>query len=381
MVKRALSQKLLASKKSCLVLGPRQVGKSTLIKSLRPKLTINLSSENEFFQYSSKPGLLEEVLAAEKPNTVFIDEIQRIPSLLNSIQSIIDDLKNAPKFYLTGSSARKLRRGNANLLPGRVYSYQLSGLCGAELNYKMDLKKTLAFGLLPEPYFEANEIDRIKILRTYSSTYLKEEIQAESLVRGVQGFARFLNTAAEFSGKICDFSKISTKSKVSRSNIVRFVEILEDTLVAHRVTIFDRAKDADTIKHPKLYFFDVGVLNGLLNNFTVSPDRIGNLYEHFIYSMIRNSAMAIDEELEIQYFRTRHGLEVDFVLNYKNKIWAIEVKSGDINNTDLDGLRAFREYYPKVHKCIAVGIKEKTRLSKDGIIICDWIHLMKTIGF
>lgn len=259
--------------------------------------------------------------------------------------------------------------------------FELAGLCARELDYHLDLNKALAFGTLPEPYLESNRADCAKLLRTYSATYLKEEIQAEALARCIPGFARFLSTAAELSGQICDFSKIATKSKVSRSSCIRFMEILEDTLIAQRVTVFDRAEEADVIRHPKLYFFDAGVLNGLLGSFEISQDRMGALFEHFIYSQLRNSALALDEPIEIQYFRTRHGLEVDFIVKLRGKIWAIEVKSGEIQQGDLDGLLAFRKYYPKVHRCIAVGMREvKNRnRSQNGILICSWENMLQAM--
>ena len=380
MIDRKITKRIAKSEKGVLLLGPRQTGKSTLLLSLKPDLIVNLAREIEFLRYSTDADLLESQINSQKPKTVFIDEIQRIPSMLNTIQAIIDSSKSIKriKFYLSGSSARKLRRGSANLLPGRIFSYNLGGLCAEELGYRMDLKKTLQIGCLPEPYFEKNIQDSKKLLESYSSTYLKEEIQAESLSRNIQGFARFLSIMANYSGLILDYSKVSLKAKVSRTSCVRFVEILEDTLVAHRVNVFEGAIDADVIKHPKIYFFDVGVLNGLLNNFEASSDRIGNLFEHFILSQIRNTAMAHDQQIEIHYFRTRNDVEVDFILKLKNKIWAIEVKTGDISKHDLSGLKIFRNYYPKVHKLVAVSTKEKTR-TLDGITITNWVGLLQML--
>lgn len=380
MLDRLISKKILESSKSILLLGPRQTGKSTLLESLNPDLTVNLAMESEFLRYSSDIDILESLIESERPQLVFIDEIQRIPSMLNTIQAIIDKTKGKRpiKFLLSGSSARKLRRGHANLLPGRVFTYNLGGLSAKELEYKMDLKKALSKGCLPEPYFEKNSETSRKLLESYASTYLKEEIQAEALSRNIQGFARFLAFMANASGTVLDYSKISTKVKVSRTSCIRFVEILEDTLVAQRVCVFEDAEAADTIKHPKIYFFDVGVLNGLLNNFEVSPDRIGNLFEHFIFSQIRNTAMALDLPCEIFFFRTRSGVEVDFIVKLKNKIWAIEVKVGDITSSDLSGLRAFRNYYPKVHKSIAVSTKEKSRII-DNILITNWLEMLKLL--
>ncbi len=375
MIKRLLFEKLRKSPKSVLLVGPRQVGKSTLLKLLKPEKIINLSNEAEFIKISSDLEMFESLVEGKK--TVLVDEVQRIPGLLNTIQSLIDDSKII--FFLSGSSARKLRRGQANLLPGRVFMFSMGGLSLKELNYEIDVAKALSVGFLPEPYLEKNKSIAEKLLESYSQAYLKEEVQAEALTRNLQGFIRFLNVMAESSGRILDFSKISSKSKVSRSSIIRFVEILEDTLVGSRVEVFSLAEGADVIKHPKFYFFDPGVLNGLLGNFVVSKDRIGSLLEHLIFSQLKNSAQALDQKLEVFYFRTRHDVEVDFVIHWKKKIFAIEVKSNSVSKSDLSGLKKFKEYYPKVSQCFVVSPKEKSR-NQDGIVICGISELFKQLG-
>lgn len=382
MITRLLAQPILRSPKSVLLLGPRQTGKSTLLASAKPDLIINLAREEEFLRYSADVDLFSSQIGREGVRQVFVDEIQRIPSLLNTIQAIIDESrgKRPVRFLLSGSSARKLRRGQANLLPGRIFSFEVGGVCAKELGYQVDTPRALKYGFLPEPFLERDTGVCEKLLSSYSATYLKEEIQAEALSRNIQGFARFLLTLASFSGQIIDFSKLANKAKVSRTSSIRFVEILEDTLIAQRLSCFDEAKDADTIKHPKLYFFDIGVLNGLLNNFTASADRNGMLFEHLIYSQIRNSALAHDVPIDIQFFRTRHGLEVDFVVTLKQRVWAIEAKFGEAADHDLSGLKAFREYYPDVYQCVLVASREKYR-KKNGVLICNWLDLLREMGF
>lgn len=374
MVKRLLLEKLRKSPKSILLVGPRQVGKSTLLKLLKPEKIINLSNEAEFIKISSDLEMFESLVKDKK--TVLVDEVQRIPGLLNTIQSLIDDSKII--FFLSGSSARKLRRGQANLLPGRIFMYSMGGLSLKELNYEIDVSKALSVGFLPEPYLEKNKNVAEKLLESYSQAYLKEEVQAEALTRNLQGFIRFLNVMAESSSRILDFSKISTKSKVSRTSIIRFVEILEDTLIGSRVEVFDLAEGADVIKHPKFYFFDPGVLNGLLVNFVVSKDRIGSLFEHLIFSQLKNSAQALDQKLEVFYFRTRHDVEVDFIIRWKNKIYAIEAKANIVSKTDLSGLKKFKEYYPQVSQCFVVSPKETNRI-QDGLVICGVPELFKQL--
>lgn len=380
-VERLLTGKLQAGAKSVLLLGPRQTGKSTLLLGLQPELVINLARENEFLAYSSDPDLFSERIEGSGARLILVDEIQRIPALLNTIQALLDESRGRRplRFLLSGSSARKLRRGHANLLPGRVFTYRLGGFCARELGYEVDTARALGHGFLPEPYLESDLATREKLLESYSATYLKEEIQAEALSRNIQGFARFLMAMASASGQVVDFSKLASKAKVSRTSCIRFVELLEDTLIAERIFPFEEAERADVIRHPKLYFFDAGVLNGLLGNFGASADRRGMLFEHLVFSQLRDSAMARDLPLEIRFFRTRHGLEVDFIVQFGREVWAIETQAGNATERDLGGLRAFHDYYPKARHRILVTPKEKAR-KKDGILICDWITLLREMG-
>lgn len=384
LVKRLIAEPILSASKSILLLGPRQTGKSTLLSNVSPDLTINLAKENNFLRYSSDPSLfLSQIESNHNIKTIFVDEIQRIPALLNDIQAIIDESHGNNrfiKFLLSGSSARKLKRGHANLLPGRIFTYKLSGFCAKELNYQLDIDKSLKYGFLPELCLEPDPKNCEKLLESYAATYLKEEIQAEALTRNINGFSRFLVNLASKSGQMLDFSKLATKAKVSRSSSVRFIEILEDTLIAERIYVFDKVEQKNLVYHPKLYFFDIGVLNGLLNNFIVSLDRKGILFEHLVYAQIKNSAIAHDIPIDIRFFRTRHGLEVDFIVTLKDKVWAIEVKSHDVGTVDLNGLQLFSKYYPNVYKKVIVAPQEKTRI-KYGILICDIVTLLQEMGF
>lgn len=179
-------------------------------------MMINLSNESEYFQFQGNDLELQSRLDAKNPKTIFIDEIQRIPRMLNTIQSIIDDNPKI-KFYLTGSSARKLKRGKANLLPGRLFTFQLAPLSCIEIGKDWNQSLALQYGTLPEVYSLKQEIDKKKLLRSYSNTYLKEEIMAEALVRSLDGFIRFLREAAILSGGFLDFSKLAKKSKSSQT--------------------------------------------------------------------------------------------------------------------------------------------------------------------
>lgn len=297
--------------------------------------------------FKSNPAELQQRLERRNISTVFVDEIQRHPSLLNTIQTLIDDKKKKIKFLITGSSARKLRRGRANLLPGRIFSYEMAPFCAAEVNYKLDVPRVLKYGALPEPYLESSNQVVEKLLRTYSGVYLKEEIQAEALTRNLEGYSRFLLSAAAFSGMVLDFSKIAKQAKIERKICSRFFEILEDTLIAQRIEVFEDT-DADIVRRPKYYFFDTGVLNGLLENFKASVDRKGLLFEHVVFNQLVNSAKARDQKIEIFYFRTRAGYEVDFIIKHEGRTYAVEVKSGNYDESDAQKLMKIQESIGKL---------------------------------
>lgn len=380
MLDRLIHKQLVFSPKSCLLLGPRQVGKSTLLRALNPNLTINLAKESEYHRYMAEPGRLEEVLEAGKFKTVFIDEIQRIPSLLNSVQALIDESSGKLKFYLSGSSARKLRRGHANLLPGRLFVFHLGGLCGAEIPADIPTEKLVSYGTLPEIVLNPDATFCASLLDSYAGTYLREEIQAEAVVQNLQGFSRFLTEAANSSGQLLDYSKISRRAKVSRSTTVRFFEILQDTLMVHQCDPFTDA-EGDTIRHPRFYFFDNGVRNALVGSFDLAPERRGLVFEHFIFNQIQNSLLARNLKGKIQFFRTRTGHEVDFVVTIGKDLWAIEVKSGTVNEEDLKPLRAFADLLGRRSvRCITVGMRETLPRKSKGILICDWRTLLSEMG-
>jgi predicted AAA+ superfamily ATPase len=362
MIARLISNLIVRSPKSVLLLGPRQVGKSTLVANLKPGLIINLNDDKTYLDFKSNPNELRERLAAHrKLDSVFIDEVQRHPTILNTIQTIIDDKQSkSPKFYLTGSSARKLKRGQANLLPGRIFSFELGSLCAAELNYKLDVARAIKFGCLPEPYLSESDSFCEKLLTTYSGVYLKEEIQAEALTRNLEGFSRFIVSAAHFSGLPLDFSKLAKQAKIERKACSRFFEILEDTLIATRLDVFEETT-AEIRKRPKFYFFDTGVLNGLLGNFTASMDRKGNLFEHLVVNQVISSAKARDIPIKVSYFRTRSGYEVDLILQIRGMTHAVGIKSGHVSQSDAAHLELFREYYKDVDNFFLVTTDDIAR--------------------
>ena len=379
MINRKLSATLRSAKKSILLLGSRQVGKSTLISSMGPNLTINLADEEVFLDYQTDPGILRKQIEATSPKTIFIDEIQRVPQLTNTIQSIIDRNK-ALKFFLTGSSARKLKRGGANLLPGRILSYKLGPIAACELEYEVEEENFLKYGSLPEIVSLKNRQLIEKILSTYAAVYVREEIQAESLVRSLPGFLRFLNVAAQCSGGYLDLSKMAKQAKIPRQSAARHFEILEDTLLAYRLENDPGLSDRDLVKHPRFFFFDVGVLNALLGSFALSSDRIGLIFEHMFVSQLYASFFARDISPQVHTFRTRGGLEVDFIVKIGDEVIAIEAISGrSVSDHDIAPLLQLDRYYGKRIKRF-VAYRGSIEQKESSVWILPWTRVLKEIG-
>ncbi|MFZ4405465.1 MAG: ATP-binding protein [Pseudobdellovibrionaceae bacterium] len=380
MVNRILSQNIENTNKSIVLLGPRQTGKSTLVQNLRPDLEINLANQDTFLEFISNPKALVTWLESAEAKNVFIDEVQRIPSLLNTVQFIIDQ-KKGHRFYLTGSSARKLKKGRANLLPGRVFDYQLGPFIAAEFEYKMGTEKLLKFGSLPEVYLSEKATFSKRLLSSYTGLYLKEEIQAEALTRNLESFSRFLKAILTQVAQFIDYSKLAKVAKVSRQSTTRYFEVLEDTLVGYRIfPMSDCLETADLIKHPKFYFFDPGIYNGMIANFEASEDRRGALAEQLVFSQLFHSAKAFDKSFEINTFRTRGGVEIDFIFKLENQVFPIEVKSTDhIGSEDIKSLKMFSSYYKKKYTpyLFHMGLAVK---KIDGIWCLPWQQGMKEIG-
>lgn len=378
MIYRMIHKEMGSTKKSILLFGPRQVGKSTLIKSLKPDLTINLSEEDTYLDFAQDLSRLKNLIERQSPKTIFIDEVQRIPSILNSVQALVDDNPKL-KFYLTGSSARKLKKGGANLLPGRVINYRLGPLTIKELNYKYQLQD-LQYGFLPGIYSEPDIKVKKKVLISYSSNYVTEEIKAESLVRDLPAFSRFLMSSTENAGQFIDYSKISKSAKISRHSVPRYFEIFEDTLIGQRLFPDPQLIEKyDLIKHPKFYFFDVGVYNGLVKSFDLAPERLGILTEQLIYQQLLSSAQSLSLDIEITTLRTRSGAEIDFWIKLDNKKFGLEVKTSDkLSEADVRHLVLFKKNEPKAQFYLFhFGQKE---LKINDIWCLPWAKGFKDIG-
>lgn len=350
MLARSIYARLAASRKNVLLLGPRQVGKSTLLRSLKPDRILNLMDETLYLSYTKDPGRLRRELGAiSKPQRIAIDEIQRVPSLLNMIQLLLDEgIRH--RFILTGSSARKLKRGRANLLPGRILVEYLDPLSFWELGSRFDLEKVLRIGSLPGIYMEEDS-EAAPILSSYGQIYLREEIQAEALTRNLGSYARFLDVAAEASGQWINYSKLAGDSEIPKETLRRFYALLEDTLVAFRVSPFrPKLKKRRVSQRERFIFFDLGVRNALLgiHQSSLSPAEKGRLFEQWIFLQLAAFIHSEKKNWRVSSFRTDAGAEVDWILETGSEYLAIECKwANQASEHDLGGLRVFESFADK----------------------------------
>ena len=350
MIDRTLFARLKNSSKSTLLLGPRQVGKSTLVRSLKPAKMINLTDENLYMTYLKDPSRFKrEMTGLHRPSLVAIDEIQRVPTLLNMIQLLLDE-GSKHRFLLTGSSARKLKRGHANLLPGRILIEHLGPLSFWELGKKFDLEKAICLGTLPGVYLDETQTGA-EILENYGQIYLREEIQAEALTRSLGSYGRFLDLAAEASGQWINYSKISNDSEIPKETLRRFYSLLEDTLVVFRVEAFrPKISKRRVSQRERFVFFDLGVRNALLgiHKGPLSPMEKGHLFEQWIFLQMMAFNHANKKSWRISSFRTDTGNEVDWVLDTGARLIAIECKWGkNVSAHDWTGLKIFDQYATK----------------------------------
>lgn len=346
MVDRLIAPRLRATNRSTLILGPRQTGKSTLCRSLKPDVYVDLSDEAAYLRYAKDPAALGRVIeGAHRPRLICIDEIQRVPALLNVVQMLIDRDPHL-RFLLTGSSARKLRRGHANLLPGRIILEHLDALSVLELGEKFRLERALQVGMLPGVYLDERE--GAEVLATYVEVYLREEVRAEALTRNLGGFARFLDTAALTSGEWINYSKLASDVEIPKETIRRFFGVLEDTLLIHRLPPFSpRLRLNRRIsQRDRFVFFDVGVRNALLglHRDPPGPDRIGPAFEQWMIAQIACLNRALRKNWRLSSYRTEGGAEVDLVIETGREVIGVEIKASRIvRPPDLRGLASLAE--------------------------------------
>ena len=363
----------LSADETCFLWGPRQTGKSTLLKTLFPQATrYDLLLSTEYQRLIRAPHLIREQCLADgldknaQQSPIIIDEIQKIPALLDEVHWLIEN--RGLRFILCGSSARKLKRGHANLLGGRAVRYELFPLVFPEIT-DFSLEKALNNGLLPRHYDSPHPE---RLLQSYVGDYLKEEILAEALTRNIPAFSRFLEVAALSNGELLNYTTIARESSISSATVKEYFQILEDTLIGQKLPAFQKRKKRRIITSPKFYFFDLSPVIQLTSRGKVTrgSELFGRAFEHFIWMEIMAHHSYSELFYPVAFWRTSSGLEVDFILG-DHEI-AVEVKSTELaNQTHWKGLRKFKEEY-SVKRSILVSMDSAPRKTEDGIEILPW---------
>ena len=346
--------------KSFFLFGPRGTGKTTWVKAnFKNALYFDLLEAELFNDLLANPQRLENLIPKEFNDWVIIDEVQRIPEILNEVHRLIEKYKY--KFILTGSSARKLKRKGPNLLAGRALTYSLHPLTALELGDDFDLNYFLKYGGLPSVYIE--DVPK-KYLESYVKTYLEEEIQQEGLTRSLSAFSRFLEAASFSQGSVLNISKVAQDCAVERKIVENYFTILEDLLIGYRIPVFTKRAKRRLAAHPKFYYFDTGLYRTLRPMGPLDmPEEIGG---HAVETLLFQELCAINDYFnlgyKIFYWRTSSNVEVDFVLYGQRGIKAFEIKrTRKINSGMLKGLKAFLRDYPSAKAYFIYGGDRKER--------------------
>jgi len=391
LIKRDLEERLsriLKRGKSVLLLGPRQTGKTTLISQYKADLEITLLIAKIRRQYEADPDqLLREVEALKKTNgkppLVVIDEVQKVPDLMDGIQYLID--KKLGQFILTGSSARKLRHNkNINLLPGRIIQLHLDPITlGEAPSPYPSIEEILLYGSLPAIYLESDSHIREEELDSYVGLYLEDEVRAEALVRDIGAFENFLRLAAIESGNIVNFDKISQDVGVARTTITAYYRILEDCLIAERIEPYTTSKTRKKLtKSPRYLLFDLGLRRLAAQEPPTLPQKyLGGLFEQFIgLELIRWSRLQ-DTKSTVHFWRDSSGPEVDWLLSRSNNLLPIEVKwTENPSSRDAKHLEVFLHEHPTANKAYVVCRVSQPQILSEGIEAISWKDLINKLN-
>ncbi len=353
---------------SFFLFGPRGTGKTTWLRQILPDaLWVNLLDPSDYRRMNAAPERLRELVLGSSAHQgdVVIDEVQRLPELLNVVHDLMEG--GPPKRYvLTGSSARKLRRGGVDLLGGRAAVRSLHPYMASEWS-AYDLDRALTEGLVPLVVESAAPTD---VLRAYVGLYLEQEVKAEAMVRNLRQFGRFLEAISFSHGSVLNLSGVARDAAANRKTVEGFLEVLEDLLLAFRVEVFTRRAKRRTAAHPKFYYFDAGVFRSIRPAGPLDrPEEIdGAALEGLVAQHLRAWIAYSPEDRRLHTWRTRSGVEVDFVVYGPDGLSAIEVKNTSrLRPADTSGLRAFREDYPEARPLLLY--RGERRLRRDGVLV------------
>lgn len=371
-----------STSQSFFIFGARGTGKSTYLKSQFSKNSfyINLLEETDFLRYARNADLLiADLKKIPKSHVVIIDEIQKLPRMLDVIHHLIETEKR--RFILTGSSARKLKRGHANLLAGRAFQYYLYPLTSWELESEFDLSLVLKWGSLPK-IFSLNEDDKEEFLRSYTQTYLKEEILEEQIVRNGVSFRNYLEVAAQENGKTINFSKVARDVNVDTKTIQNYFQILEDTLLGFFLPAFHQSIRKSVKLQPKFYLFDLGIKRALASelksNLAPRTSAFGFAFEHFLIAEIFRLNSYTRSDFNLFHYQTTSGGEIDLVLKRGKEIIAIEIKSSD--HPDIVEVAKLKRTAEDIKAQKVFYVSQDQRAAEiNGVECIHWAQLLKTL--
>jgi len=351
--------------RSFFLLGPRGTGKSTWLNEMLPDaLFVDLLRPETYREISARPERLREMVhGTPDRRTVVVDEVQRVPEVLTVVHELLET-PDPPRFVLTGSSARKLRRGGVDLLAGRALHRTLHPFMAAELP-DFDLDSALNTGLLP---LVVDAADPEEVLGAYATLYLQEEIQLEGWARNVGAFARFLEVVSFSHAAVLNVSNVARECQIERKTVAAYIEVLEDLLLAYRLPMFTRRARRQTTTHPKLYLFDAGVYRSLRPRGPLdrAEEVDGLAFEGLVAQHLRAWIAYSRSNCDLYFWRTRAGVEVDFIVYGEERFWAIEVKNAaTVRRADLRALKTFTADYPECEPLLLY--RGNDRLQIDGI--------------
>ena len=347
----------ISGERSIFLFGPRGTGKSTWVKQTYPNaLYFDLLETDVYKSFLARPARLEKYIPEGFRDYVVIDEVQRVPELLNEVHRLIENKKI--KFILIGSSPRKLRKGGYNLLAGRALLHHMYPLTAMEMKGDFYWEKALTQGMLPR----AQEDDFKNYLQSYVRIYLDQEIQQEGLTRRLDDFSRFLEVASFSQAQILNTSNVAREAEIKRMTVKGYFQILEDLLIGYMLPPFTKRAKRRLVNHPKFYYFDPGVFRAIrpMGPYDQPQELGGICLETLVYQQISSINDLMELGYKLYYFRTANGVEVDFVLYGERGIVGVEVKlNSHFNDTMIRGLKKFRQDYPEAKLFLLYTGKQK----------------------
>lgn len=363
---------------SFFLFGPRGTGKSTWLRGeFGNALYLDLLSPGLYRTLTAKPERLREYLKGDpEKKTIIIDEVQKIPSLLDVIHQVIEE-KTGERFILTGSSSRKLKRSGVDLLAGRALIKTMHPFIASELGGYFEMNTALEYGMLPLVY---NSDNKEQTLQAYIDLYINEEVRSEGYVRNMENFFRFLEVISFSNGSVINASEIARESSIGRKAVEGYISILEDILLAFRLPVFTKKAKRHLIASPKFYFFDAGVYKAIRPSGPLDkPEEINGIaLETLVCQHLSAWCSYSKEKYGLYFWRTKSGNEVDFVIYGNDNIRAIEVKhSRTIRSKDISGLRSFKEDYPMA-QCILLYMGEE-KIKRGDILFIPCMEFLKNL--